>query len=158
MKRISKARRAMRPFAVWFAYLRLARQSTDPKVKAALIASQAFYAPWAMDKADRFDPWWIDHRHLFAEKFVVRELKAGEAPLDPNALLIEVPLTQSPTMLTKRVKRIIQVAFEARERTKRKGKKNPTAYYRLSDGAEPKFHAVVMMLLVYRHVALKHPK
>jgi hypothetical protein len=56
------------------------------------------------------------------------------------------------------VKAIIQAAFEARERTERKGKKKPTAYYRLTEGSEPKFDAVREMLSVYRDVHLKNPK
>ena len=145
-------------FRLWFEYLKIARLSKDAKVKSALVVSEPYYRPWEMDKADKFDPWWKTHSHLFEEKFVVREFKAGEAPLDPDALLIEVPLTQSPTILTKKAKAIIQAAFEARERTERKGKKKPTAYYRLTEGSEPKFDAVREMLSVYRDVNLKNPK
>lgn len=145
-------------FRLWFEYLKIARLSKDAKVKSALVVYEPYYRPWEMDKAEKFDPWWKTHSHLFEEKFVVREIKTGEAPLDPDALLIEVPLTQSPTILTKKVKAIIQAAFEARERTERKGKKKPTAYYRLTEGSEPKFDAVREMLSVYRDVHLKNPK
>jgi len=145
-------------FRLWFEYLKIARLSKDAKVKSALVVSEPYYRPWEMDKAEKFDPWWKLHTHLFEEKFVVREIKAGEAPLDPDALLIEVPLTQSPTILTKKVKAIIQAAFKAHERTERKGKKKPTAYYRLTEGSEPKFDAVREMLSVYRDVYLKNPK
>lgn len=144
-------------FRLWFEYLRIARQSRDAKIKSALVVSEPYYRPWEMDKAEKFDPWWKIHGHLFEEKFAVRELKAGEAPLDPDALLVEIPLTQSPTILTKKVKAIIQAAFDARERTERKGKKKPTAYYRLTEGSEPKFDAVREMLSVYRDVHLKNP-
>jgi hypothetical protein len=129
-------------FRLWFEYLRIARLSADIKIKSALVVTEPYYRPWEMDKADKFDPWWKTHGHLFEEKFAVRELKAGEAPLDPDALLVEVPLTQSPTILTSKVKAVIQAAFDARERTERKGKKKPTAYYRLTEGSEPKFDAV----------------
>ena len=78
--------------------------------------------------------------------------------MDPDALLIEVLLTESPTILTKKVKAIIQAAFDARERTERKGKKKPAAYYRLTEGSEPKLDAVREMLSVYRDVYLKNPK
>ena len=145
-------------FRLWFEYLKIARLSKDATVKSALVVSEPYYRPWEMDKADKFDPWWKTHSHLFEEKFVVREFKAGEAPLDPDAVLIEVPLTQSPSILTKKVKAIIQAAFEAHERTERKGKKKPTAYYRLTEGSEPKFDAVREMLSVYRDVNLKNPK
>ena len=145
-------------FRLWFEYLKIARLSKDAKIKSALVVSEPYYRPWEMDTADKFDPWWKTHLHLFEEKYFVREFTAGEAPLDPDALLVEIPLTQSPTILTKKVKAIIQAAFEARERTERKGKKKPTAYYRLTEGSEPKFDAVREMLSVYRDVHLKNPK
>ena len=145
-------------FRLWFEYLKIARLSKDAKVKSALVVSEPYYRPWEMDKAEKFDPWWKTHGHLFEEKFVVREIKAGEAPSDPDALLIEIPLTESPTILTRKVKAIIQAAFKAHERTERKGKKKPTAYYRLTEGSEPKFDAVREMLSVYRDVHLKNPK
>ena len=145
-------------FRLWFEYLKIARLSKDAKIKSALVVSEPYYRPWEMEKAEKFDPWWKTHIHLFEEKFVVRELKVGEAPMDPDALLIEVPLTQSPTILTRNVKAIIQAAFDARERTERKGKKKPTAYYRLTEGSEPKSDAVREMLSVYRDVYLKNTK
>ena len=145
-------------FRLWFEYLKIARLSKDAKVKSALVVSEPYYRPWEMDKAEKFDLWWKTHLHLFEEKFVVREFKAGEVPMDPDALLVEIPLTQSPTILTRKVKAIIQAAFEARERTERKGKKKPSAYYRLTEGSEPKFDAVREMLSVYRDVHLKNPQ
>ena len=145
-------------FRLWFEYLRIARLSADIKIKSALVVTEPYYRPWEMDKADKFDPWWKTHGHLFEEKFAVRELKSGEAPLDPDALLVEIPLTQSPTILTKNVRAIIQAAFDARERSERKTKKKPTAYYRLTEGSEPKLDAVREMLSVYRDVHLKNPQ
>ena len=145
-------------FRLWFEYLRIAHLSADAKIKSALVVTEPYYRPWEMDKADKFDPWWKTHGHLFEEKFAVKELKAGEAPLDPDALLVEIPLTQSPTILTKNVRAIIQAAFDARERSERKTKKKPTAYYRLTEGSEPKLDAVREMLSVYRDVHLKNPQ
>jgi hypothetical protein len=147
-----------RAYRLWFEYLRVARQSTDQKVRAALMVSQPVYAAWEMDKGESYDVWWKTHGHLFEEKFVVRELEAGEPPLDPDALILEVPLTESPTVLTRKAKSLIQAAFEARERTEKKAKKKPSATYQLTDGAEPKLDAVREMLSVYRDVYLKDPK
>jgi hypothetical protein len=145
-----------RAFRLWFEYLKVALQSTDKDVKAALNVSKPYYAPWEMDKAAGFDPWWKSHAHLFEEKYSVRELKAGENPADPDALIIEVPLTQSPTILTRKVKAIIQAAHNAQIKKTKKGKTKPTAYYKLSEGSEPKFDAVREMLSVYRDVYLKN--
>jgi hypothetical protein len=144
-------------FRLWFEYLKIARLSTNRKVREALKIHGPFYARWEMDEADKFDPWWKTHGHLFEEKFVVRELKAGELPADADAIILEIPLTQSVTVLTKRVKAILQSALDAQQRTRRKGTKKPTAAFRLSDGAEPKLVAVREMLTVYRDVYLKNP-
>ena len=146
-----------RAYRLWFEYLVVARQSTKKEVKAALNVTQPFYGPWEMGKNEKWNDWWKTHSHLFEEEFTVRELKAGEKPLDPNALIIEVPLTQSPTILTKKVKTIIQTVFNAREKKQRKGKTQATAYYKLSEGSEPKFDAIREMLSVYRDVYLKNP-
>lgn len=145
-------------FRLWFEYLRMARSSPDTRVKAALVVSEPFYRPWEMDKAESYNEWWRSHSHLFEEKFTVRELPKGEAPRDPEALVIEVPLTQSPTILTRQVKAIIQTAYDAREKERRKTKRKPSAYYKLTDGSEPKLVAVREMLSVYRDVYMKNPK
>jgi pimeloyl-ACP methyl ester carboxylesterase len=144
-------------YRLWFEYLKLARLSTTREVKSALLVSGPFYAPWQIETAGKFDEWWKTHGHLFEEKYVVRELKQGETPLDPNALLVEIPLTKSPTDLTKAVKDLIQSAWDAQAKEHRKGKKKPSAFYHLSEGSEPKLLAVREMLTVYRDVYLKHP-
>lgn len=145
-------------YRLWFEYLKVARSSTKKEVKAALIVSAPFYKPWEMDKASKFDPWWRDHRHLFEEKYAVREMRHGDMPVDPNALVLEIPLTQSPTVLTKRARELIQIASDRAQKTQSKGKTKPTAYYHLTEGTEPKFNAVREMLSVYRDVYLKDPR
>jgi hypothetical protein len=145
-------------YRLWFEYLKLARASSDPLVKAALKTSAAFYAPWGDVTKFKFDAWWKTHGHLFEEKYSVRRVPHGNAPSDPNALLIEVPLTQSPTALTKRVRVIIQEAFAEQGRARKKAKKRPSSSYRPTEGAEPKLVAVREMLMVYRNVYRKNPK
>lgn len=147
-----------RAYRLWFEYLRVALESTNPKVKSALVVSKPFYSPWEMHKAKSWNSWWKEHGYLFEEKYFVRSIKAGEQPLDPEALIIEVPLTQSPTILTKKVKALIQEAFDLHERQNKKNKSTPSTFYKLTEGAEPKYDAVREMLSVYRDVHLKNPK
>lgn len=147
-------------YRLWFEYLKVARASTVPEVVTALKSTNDFYAPWEVTPHARFDAWWKTHKHLFAEEHTVRALAYGEAPSDPDALVVMVPLTQSPTVLTRQVKAIIQAAVADREKQrakKRKAKKSPSARYRPTDGAEPKLVAVREMLTVYRDVYLKNP-
>lgn len=145
-------------YRLWFEYLKVALHSPDKKVQAALVVSQPYYRPWHMTAAPKFDHWWSEYQSLFDEKYTVRELAHGEKAKDPNALLLEVPLTQSPTILTRKVKAIIQAAYEQHEKSERKSKKKATAYYHLTVGAEPKLDAVREMLSIYRDVYLKNPK
>ena len=75
--------------------------------------------------------------------------------------MLEIPLTQSATVLTKQVETLIQNAIIERDRQSSrilKAKKAPTALYRPSEGAEPKLDAVREMLTVYRDVFLANPK
>jgi hypothetical protein len=152
---LSHRREAIR---LWFEFLHLATNSQSKEVKEALRRNEEFYHPWEIASHRRFDGWWSGHRHLFEERYVVRALKAGEPPLDPKALILEIPLTRSPTELTKIIKGLIQDAVDKSERTGRKSKKRPSSVYTLSDGSEPKLRAVREMLSVYKNVRVKHPK
>lgn len=148
-------------YRLWFEYLKVACASRNPEVIATLKSTTDFYAPWEVTPDARFDPWWKTHQHLFAEEHTVRALAHGEVPSDADALVVMIPLTQSPTVLTRQVKAIIQAAAAEREKSaakKRKAKKSSSARYRPTDGAEPKLAAVREMLTVYRDVHLKSPK
>jgi len=142
-------------YRLWFEFLKLARSTKTCPITEALSASRQLYAPWDMEFADRFDPWWRGHQHLFNEKHSVRVLLPGALPADPNALVVEIPLTKSPTDLTKEVSALIVKAHAALERRSRKTKKLATARYKLTDGSEPKLAHVRTMLNVYRNVYLK---
>jgi hypothetical protein len=156
-KTVNRATLAVRreAYRLWFEFLKLAQSSTNHRVREAFAASSQFYAPWNMKDNDRFDPWWRTHQHLFDEKHTVRVLTAGEAPLDSTALVVEIPLTKSPTDLMKEVSVLIMKAHGAIERKSRKTKRLPRARYRLSEESEPKLRAVRTMLNVYRDVYLK---
>jgi hypothetical protein len=145
-------------YRLWFEYLKVARGSHDSAVQKSLKSSADFYPPWDDVSNIKFDPWWKTHGYLFEERHTVRGLRLGEFPSDPNSLVIEVPLTQSPTELTRHVKVIIQERFAELERSKAKSKKQPSSIYRPTEGAEPKLLALREMLTVYRDVYLKDPR
>jgi hypothetical protein len=140
---------------LWFEYLRVARRSLDRNVQEALKRSASFYAPWGDVLAVKFDRWWKQKGQIFEDKYSIRQLAPGERPADSEALIIEIPLRQSPTMLTKAVGEIIREASATQDRQFRKSKKRPTSQYRLTEGAEPKLRAVREMLTVYRDVYAK---
>lgn len=144
-------------YRLWFEYLKVALKSEDKRIKAALQNTKAFYAPWDIGADTDFNEWWKTHGHLFEEKYQIRELKAGEERLDPEALVVEIPLTESPTVLLKRMKAILLSAYEAQQRLSKKSKKKPSSTYRLTEDAEPKLAAVREMLTVYRDVHLAKP-
>ena len=143
-------------YRLWFEYLRVARNSSLASVQAALKQSALFYAPWGDVTNVTFNTWWKDTGQLFEDKFVIRKLAAEEEPSDPNALIIEIPLNRSPTVLIKNVGALIQDAVALQAQASKKSKKIPTSAYRLTEGAEPKLLAVREMLTVYRDVYLKN--
>jgi hypothetical protein len=145
-------------YLLWFSYLQTAYNDPRPEVRAALQRSKAFYGPWGDVTNAKFHEWWKDKGHLFEDKYVVRQLAPGEAPFDPEALIIEVPLRQSASVLTNRVAELIKEAVAKLPKASTKGGKSPTAEYKLSKGAEPKLEPLNQMLTVYRDVYLRNPK
>ena len=143
-------------YRLWFEYLRVARNSTLTRVREALKQSAPFYAPWGDISTVKFDHWWKEKGYLFEEKYGVRRLSAGEPPSNPESLIVEIPLSRSPTVLLKDVKTLIQEVLATQARAYKKSKKAPTSAYRLTEGAEPKLLAVREMLTVYRDVYLKN--
>jgi Amylo-alpha-1,6-glucosidase len=141
-------------YRLWFEYLRLARESSDAKVRKALQRSARHYDPWGNLQNVNFDRWWREHQHLFEEQFSVRRLSRGEKPLDNTALIIEVPLTQPKSKLFAQVREIIKDAYPSQ--TPRKAHLRPVTQYRLTVGAEPRTAALREMLHVYR-VHLENP-
>ena len=158
----TKARRSLaykrETYRLWFEYLRLARMSAKKEIREALKRTAAFYAPWGDVTGSKFDDWWKSHSHLFEEKFVVRALEPGAAPADPEALLIEIPLTQSSSEIMKALRHVIHDALSLKTPAHRKDTRLPSAAYRPTIGAEPKLVAVREMLTVYRDVYLKNPR
>jgi hypothetical protein len=123
---------------------------------AALERSAAFYAPWGDVAFERFPSWWKLKGHLFEERRTVRRLEPPEPPSDPSSLVVEIPLNQSPTKLTHKVKALIEEAWhEQNKGQKRKSKTIASADFHLTDGSEPKLRAIREMLRVYGDVHLK---
>ena len=65
----------------------------------------------------KVDHWWKEKGYLFEDKYVVRRLSAGEQPSNPELLIVEIPLSRSPTMLIKDVKALIQEAFASQDKS-----------------------------------------
>jgi hypothetical protein len=68
-------------YRLWFEYLRVAHTDPREEVQEALRRSKDFYEPWGDITNAKFDEWWKEKRLLFAEKYVVRQLAAGEPPI-----------------------------------------------------------------------------
>jgi hypothetical protein len=145
-------------YRLWFEYLRVAYKDPREEVQEALRRSKAFYEPWGDVTNAKFDEWWKEKRLLFAEKYFVRQLAAGEPPTDPEALIVEIPLRQSASVLTQRTAELIRDSLKKRPQSSKKGGKSPTSEYRLTGGAEPKLEPLREMLTVYRDVYLKNRK
>lgn len=142
-------------YRLWFEYLRVAIERTpfDKVLAKAIKKSTKFYASWEMEKKLKFNAWWKSHGHLFEEKYNVRELAHGESPLDPEAIVIEVPLRFSATELSRHTAQIIKLAAQRRI-ANTKSKKQSSAKYALTSGAEPKLVPIREMLTVYRDIQI----
>lgn len=136
-------------YRLWFAFLWRAKQSDNPEVQAALEANEEFYEAWDLVPYQDFDTWWEKNDILFEEMDYVRELEPGELPEDNRSLIVEIPLTKSPSELTKEVGAIIQAAYKKREKTGTKDKRTSHALFHLSMGSEPKLDALDDILTVY---------
>ncbi len=143
-------------YRLWFEYLKVARRSEDKRLKATVEKSKLYYEPWGDVFAEPFNKWWERHHHLFEERSIVSVVKSRESVIDPNSLLIEVPLNASPTELIQRIGVLIRAECERRQSSKVKSKKVPTAMYRPTAGKEPKLLAVRESLTIYRDVYLKN--
>jgi hypothetical protein len=161
MKEKAQTRLASRRenYRLWFEYLRLAKKSTDKKVIDALKRSSTLYDPWGDVTSEGFHTWWKLKGHLFEERHTVRRLEPTQQPSDPNSLVVEIPLSQSPTKLTRKVKALIEEAWhEQNKQQKSKSKTVASADFHLTDGSEPKLRAIREMLTVYGEVYLKSPQ
>ncbi len=155
-KRQSKLASRRENYRLWFEFLRLARKSNRKDVREALKRSANLYVHWGDVEAEGFHVWWKVKGHLFEELHSVRRLQPTEQPSDPNALIVEIPLNQSPTKLTRKVKALVEEAWnEKNKEQRRKSKTVASAHYHLSEGSEPKLRAVREMLTIYRDVHLK---
>ena len=142
-------------YRLWFEYLKVARRSRRPDVVAALARSERFYASWHMDSADQFNAWWAEHKPLFVDYSAARILTPNEAPSDPNALVIEVPLTKSLSRLTTEVEALIRHALA--QRPSDSEMRRVDGEYPLTEESEPNLVVVRESLSVYRDVYLKSP-
>ncbi|ULO25092.1 hypothetical protein [Methylocystis sp. SB2] len=136
-------------YLLWYEFLWLARFSEDPKILAVLKKREKFYEPWG-DEYFFPEEWWESHSELFEEIHVVRRLDPDQdKSRAPNAIIVEIPLTQSPTKLSRDVKEIISAAWAERASTRTKQKKNSTARYRMTAGSEVKRGKLADILNVY---------
>jgi hypothetical protein len=155
-KKATKLASRQTAYLLWFEFLKLAVKSDKKNIRTALLQSGSFYASWDIQKAKEFRTWWKDHGHLFEERYFVRRLQDGEAPLDKEALIVEIPLTQSATKLTKSVSLLISEALSDKRSLSKKHKGKTTATYAVSDQSEPKLAALNDTLFIYRDVYLKN--
>jgi hypothetical protein len=146
-----------RIYGLWFQFLRLAYSDQRQQVRDALERSRSFYAPWGDVTNAQFHEWFRDHRYLFEDKYAVRKLTAGEPPSDPDALIVEIPLRRSQSVLSKQVTRLIRDEIRKQPQRPGKSKEASTAQYRLTEGAEPKLLFLYDMFIAYR-VHLNQPE
>ncbi len=145
-------------FRLWFEFYKLALE--DPDLAAEVEKTRAFYEPWGDVRAQTFDRWWAEKRHLFGETAVREVNRIGD---EPGAIYLAVPLQQPLIRSMRQVKEIIEarqldvakaVGIEGR-RTKAAG----VGQFHLTPGVEFRHTTVKDVLLVYQlYAAQEKPK
>ena len=146
-------------YRLWFEFLKLANASSDKLVKVSLKKSKNFYQPWGSVSAIKFDHWWKTHSQLFEESEVVRLVNHNEKlSEDISIIYIAVPLRESTTRLTEKIREIIKREASVLNVASSKSKRRPTAAFHPTVGSEPKLKALNVSLTIYRDVFQKNPK
>lgn len=140
-------------YRLWFEFLKLAHTSSDKLVKSSLKKSNSFYKPWGAVSGIKFDLWWKTHSYLFEENEVVRLLDRNEKlSEDASIIYLAVPLRESTTRLTEKVKEIIKKEARVLNSARSKSTTRPSAAFHPTAGAEPKLKALNVSLTIYRDV------
>lgn len=150
-------------YRIWFEFYKLACQSTNPEVRAAVKVSKRYYAAWGDVSNLTYDEWWKTHEHLFSEPTV--KILHDPSERQTNAsLLIEVPLNESSRVLMQRIKGIVDYELDGLAKVssrKTKRKIVPTKSYIPTKGEgnypEPKIDVLREVLTIYKNVYRQSP-
>ena len=124
---------------LWFSFLRLAHESTDPAVVANLKNASQIYDAWGDYRNTSFSKFWIEHRKLFRTVSSVRRMTSGDEP-DDSALFLAIPFIYSPTTVAKMVQEMYQRAQDEQRISSGKVKKVYGGEFALTtDGGCPNF-------------------
>lgn len=144
-------------YRLWFEFYKLALESADSRVAAALKRSNDFYMEWGDVRNMKFDAWWVTHQEMFSEA-KTKTLTTLDDRQISDSLLIEVPLNQSVSKLLGDIKAILIAAQKQLKPNYRKKKTTFTKEYQLTKGAEPKLETIRSLLNIYRDVYLPNNK
>ena len=99
---------------LWFEFLKLSH--CIPEFRVNLEKTEKHYAPWGDVKSQKFDDWWVGHRHLFGETAVK---VVDRLDPHPNVIHLAVPLNVPISRTLNQVRGI--VLHKQRERMEAKG-------------------------------------
>ena len=136
-KRLPQIRSLRQKIRLWFDFYKLAR--ADESLKQDISASESFYEPWLPVDGVRFDEWWREHQHLFADE--VREVKSVRR--GTAEICIAIPLDQPVTSSLQRVRGIVE---EARARLR-----DQPAPYQLTGTVNFKGDKLYEALMMYKY-------
>ncbi len=139
---------------IWFEFYKLAKSSSDARIRKALSTSDAHYASWGLVKDTKFDDWWKSHAHLFKEPTVRQVQKDTNIDFENN-LVLEIPLNESIRELSKKIQSILSIVHKRRPNTS-KSRQIITGKYRVTTNSEPKLSVLKDVLNVYRDVYLNN--
>lgn len=116
----------------WLWFLRLAHESSDPRIVNALKESASFYEPWGDYLHGSFDTWWKGHASLFKQPSSLTRMSVGDIAGSDDCLYFRIPLTYAPTTAAKIIERMYKEEYEKRRISTSKVKKVYGGEYRLT--------------------------
>lgn len=139
---------------IWYEFYKIAKNSNDTKIVAAIQSSSVHYASWGAVKNVKFDDWWKVHANLFKEQTVRQVDKNTNIDFDNN-LVLEIPLNESIRELSRKIQKILSVVHKKKPNSP-KSRKIITGKYQVTNNSEPKLLILKDVLNVYRDVYLKN--
>ena len=107
---------------LWFDFLRLVHQSSDPLLISNFNKIKNNYAPWDDYLNTSFTKWWLTHKSLFRNVSSLRKLTTSDQ-VDDSAMYLVIPFTYAPTTVGKIVQRMYGEEQTRRNAVKKKVKK-----------------------------------
>ena len=88
---------------MWFECLQICHSQSE--YSDNLKKSKDFYEEWGDVREIKFDDWWKEHKYLFEDDYIKEVSRVSNSP---NKITVSIPLTETLSVITKEVKKIVE--------------------------------------------------